>query len=42
VNRTSETVVRMLPPLTVDAATLDRGVEILDTVLAAVGAEVHA
>jgi acetylornithine/succinyldiaminopimelate/putrescine aminotransferase len=42
VNRTSETVVRMLPPLTVDAATIDRGVEILDTVLAAVGAEVHA
>jgi predicted acetylornithine/succinylornithine family transaminase len=42
VNRTSETVVRMLPPLTVDAATLDRGVEILDAVLAVVGAEVHA
>jgi acetylornithine/N-succinyldiaminopimelate aminotransferase len=42
VNRTSETVVRLLPPLTVDAATIDRGVEILDTVLAAVGAEVHA
>jgi len=42
VNRTSETVVRMLPPLTVDAATIDRGMEILDTVLAAVGAEVHA
>ena len=42
VNRTSETVVRLLPPLTVDAATLDRGVEILDGVLAAVGAEVHA
>jgi len=42
VNRTSETVVRMLPPLTVDAATLDRGVEILDLVLASVGAEVHA
>ena len=42
VNRTSETVVRMLPPLTIDAATLDRGVEILDTVLASVGAEVHA
>jgi acetylornithine/N-succinyldiaminopimelate aminotransferase len=42
VNRTSETVVRMLPPLIVDAATIDRGVEILDMVLAAVGAEVHA
>jgi acetylornithine/N-succinyldiaminopimelate aminotransferase len=42
VNRTSETVVRLLPPLTVDAATIDRGVEILDGVLATVGAEVHA
>ena len=42
VNRTSETVVRMLPPLTIDALTIDRGVEILDTVLATVGAEVHA
>jgi acetylornithine aminotransferase/acetylornithine/N-succinyldiaminopimelate aminotransferase len=42
VNRTSETVVRMLPPLTVEAADIDRAVEILDTVLATVGAEVHA
>ena len=42
VNRTSETVVRMLPPLTIDALSIDRGVEILDTVLATVGAEVHA
>jgi acetylornithine/N-succinyldiaminopimelate aminotransferase len=42
VNRTSETVVRMLPPLTIDEVAIDRGVEILDTVLATVGAEVHA
>jgi len=42
VNRTSETVVRMLPPLTIDEGSIDRGVEILDTVLATVGAEVHA
>ena len=42
VNRTSETVVRMLPPLTIDEVAIDRGVEILDTVLAMVGAEVHA
>ena len=42
VNRTSETVIRMLPPLTIDEVAIDRGVEILDTVLATVGAEVHA
>jgi predicted acetylornithine/succinylornithine family transaminase len=42
VNRTSETVIRLLPPLTVEAADLDRGIEILDSVLATVGAEVHA
>ena len=42
VNRTNEKVVRMLPPLTIDAADLDRAVDILDGVFAAVEAEVHA
>jgi len=42
VNRTSETVVRLLPPLTIDAADIDTGVEILDAVLATVAMEVHA
>jgi predicted acetylornithine/succinylornithine family transaminase len=42
VNRTNEKVVRLLPPLTISTADLDTGVEILDSVLAAVGAEVHA
>ena len=42
VNRTNEKVVRMLPPLTIEAADLDRGVEILDGVFASVGAEVPA
>jgi predicted acetylornithine/succinylornithine family transaminase len=42
VNRTAEKVVRMLPPLTIDAGDIDRGVEILDGVLRAVGAEVPA
>jgi len=42
VNRTSETVVRMLPPLTIEKADLDRAVEILDEVFAAVPAEVQA
>jgi len=42
VNRTNEKVVRMLPPLTVEAADLDRAVDILDEVFAAVEAEVHA
>jgi acetylornithine/N-succinyldiaminopimelate aminotransferase len=42
VNRTNETVVRLLPPLTIEAVDIDRAVEILDTVLATVGAEVHA
>jgi 4-aminobutyrate aminotransferase-like enzyme len=32
----------MLPPLTIEAADLDRAVDILDGVLAAVEAEVHA
>lgn len=42
VNRTSETVVRLLPPLTIEASEIDRGIDILDSVLAAVGTEVHA
>jgi acetylornithine/N-succinyldiaminopimelate aminotransferase len=42
VNRTSEKVVRMLPPLNIEKADLDRAVEILDEVFAAVPAEVQA
>ncbi len=42
VNRTNEKVVRLLPPLTVDEADIDRAVEILDTVFAAVAQEVPA
>jgi acetylornithine/N-succinyldiaminopimelate aminotransferase len=42
VNRTDERVVRMLPPLTITAAEIDRGLDILDTVLATVASEVHA
>jgi acetylornithine/N-succinyldiaminopimelate aminotransferase len=42
VNRTNEKVVRLLPPLTITAADLDAGVDILDAVLAHVPAEVHA
>jgi predicted acetylornithine/succinylornithine family transaminase len=42
VNRTDEKVVRMLPPLTVEAAVLDRAVDVLDRVLTAVESEVPA
>jgi predicted acetylornithine/succinylornithine family transaminase len=42
VNRTDTTVVRLLPPLTIETADLDRAVDILDGVLATVGAEAHA
>jgi acetylornithine/N-succinyldiaminopimelate aminotransferase len=42
VNRTDEKVVRMLPPLTIQASELERGLDILDTVLAEVASEVHA
>jgi len=42
VNRTNERVVRLLPPLTITAAELDAGIDILDAVLAEVPAEVHA
>jgi acetylornithine/N-succinyldiaminopimelate aminotransferase len=41
VNRTDERVVRMLPPLTIEAAELDRALDVLDTVLAEVGSEVQ-
>ncbi len=42
VNRTDTTVVRLLPPLNIEIADLDRAVDILDGVLARVGVEVHA
>jgi acetylornithine/succinyldiaminopimelate/putrescine aminotransferase len=42
VNRTNEKVVRLLPPLTVAQADIDRAVEMLDVVLAAVVQEVPA
>jgi predicted acetylornithine/succinylornithine family transaminase len=42
VNRTSETVVRLLPPLTIEAADIDAGIDILDSVLMAVASEVPA
>ena len=37
-----EKVVRLLPPLNIEVADIDRGVDILDTVLAAVETEVPA
>src|SRR5687768_5102631 len=42
VNRTSETVVRLLPPLTIEAADIDAGIEVLDAVLMTVPTEVPA
>jgi predicted acetylornithine/succinylornithine family transaminase len=42
VNRTNEKVVRLLPPLTIEAADIDRAVEMLDEVLASVASEVPA
>ena len=42
VNRTNEKVVRLLPPLTIERADLDAGVEILDQVFATVAIEVPA
>jgi acetylornithine/succinyldiaminopimelate/putrescine aminotransferase len=41
VNRTDEKVVRMLPPLNVSIADIDRAVETLDTVFATVRSEVQ-
>ena len=42
VNRTDERVVRILPPLVIEASELDRAVDILDSVLASVETEVPA
>jgi acetylornithine/succinyldiaminopimelate/putrescine aminotransferase len=42
VNRTDEKVVRMLPPLNIELADLDRALTILDTVFASVESEVPA
>ncbi len=42
VNRTDEKVVRLLPPLTIDAADIDRAVDVLDEVFAAIPSEVPA
>ena len=42
INRTDEKVVRLLPPLNIEAADLDRAMTILDAALAAVAAEVPA
>jgi acetylornithine/N-succinyldiaminopimelate aminotransferase len=42
VNRTDENVVRLLPPLNIEAADIDRAVTILDATLATVAAEVPA
>ena len=42
VNRTDEKVVRLLPPLTVDAADIDRAMEILDEAFSAIPQEVTA
>ena len=42
VNRTDEKVIRLLPPLTIEAADIDRAVEVLDEVFAAIASEVPA
>ena len=42
VNRTAETVVRMLPPLNITTSEIDKAIDILDGVLASVTSEVHA
>ena len=42
VNRTDEKVVRLLPPLTIEAADIDRAVDVLDGVFAAIPSEVPA
>jgi acetylornithine/N-succinyldiaminopimelate aminotransferase len=42
VNRTDEKVIRLLPPLTIEAADIDRAVDVLDEVFAAVALEVPA
>ena len=42
VNRTDGMVVRLLPALTIEAADIDRAVDVLDGVLTAVGPEAQA
>jgi len=42
VNRTDQSVVRLLPPLTIDAADIDRAADMLDAVFAAATAEARA
>ena len=42
VNRTNEKVVRLLPPLTIEVADIDRAVDMLDSVFEAVSQEVPA
>lgn len=42
VNRTDEMVIRLLPPLTIEAADIDRAVDVLDEVFATIGSEVPA
>jgi acetylornithine aminotransferase/acetylornithine/N-succinyldiaminopimelate aminotransferase len=42
VNRTDEKVIRLLPPLTIEAADIDRAVDVLDEVFAAIASEVPA
>jgi acetylornithine/succinyldiaminopimelate/putrescine aminotransferase len=41
VNRTDEKVVRLLPPLTIEVADIDRAAEILEAAFASVTTEVH-
>ena len=41
VNRTDEKVVRLLPPLNIETADIDRAVDMLDGVFAAVRSEVQ-
>ena len=42
VNRTDEKVIRLLPPLTIEAADIDHAVEVLDEVFASIASEVPA
>ena len=42
VNRTNEKVVRLLPPLTIEVAEIDRAVDVLDEVFATIPSEVPA
>jgi predicted acetylornithine/succinylornithine family transaminase len=42
VNRTDEMVIRLLPPLTIEATDIDRAIDVLDEVFATIGSEVPA